>query len=195
MSAQLKWRLSFCLQKSTSLLLLNSAFRTITSEASYGRWISIHFSKNFHRNTEKTQLSPWKLVLTLSLSSWRSWSEWFGINEVKDWRPGFCSAHLAFHRCVFIHNVDSPVLPALVCLLNEPFVLWNRPWSELGWRVLSLSSRLPSHQPCFLWSGRERELNRLLVLVGTAHGHAAWKSTQHSDWLLGAVFANLIHPL
>ena len=61
MRAQLKGRLSFCLQKSASLLLLNSAFGTVTSVASYGRHISIHFSVNFHRNTEKNPVVPMKV--------------------------------------------------------------------------------------------------------------------------------------
>ena len=192
MSAQLKGRLSFCLQKSASLLLLNSAFGTVTSEASYGRCISIHFSMNFHRNTEKTPVVPMKVSSDSELVKqevlvrmvWNKWSK--GLETwLLLWSP-------SLYRCVFIRNVDSPVLPTLVCLLNEPFILWNRPCSKLA---DVFSSRLPSHHPCFLWSGRERELNRLLVLVGTAHGHAAWESTQHSDWLLGAVFANLIHAL
>lgn len=180
MSAQLKGRLSFCLQKSASLLLLNSAFGTVTSEASYGRCISIHFSMNFHRNTIKPQLSPWKLVLTLSLSSKRSWSEWFGINKVKDWRPGFCSDHLAFTDVSsFITWTPLFCPPSLLCWMSR---------SSCGIaHVLSLANTfsachlgcpLTTHASCHLgeswnWIG---SLFWLELLMVTLHGKA--RSTQ-----------------
>lgn len=63
-----------------------------------------------------------------------------GRNELKEQRPGFCSGHLTFHMCIFIHNMGLRVLLALIYVLNEPFILQSVPCSSMA--VASFISHL-----------------------------------------------------
>lgn len=130
-----------CSVKGKAIFLFAEISLFVTSELSL--WNShfrgfiwqMHLNSFFYEFPQKHNKTP---VVPMKVSSdselvkqevlvrmvWNKWSK--GLETwLLLWSP-------SLYRCVFIHNVDSPVLPTLIALLNEPFILWNRPCSELG---------------------------------------------------------------